>query len=66
MKKNKTMFPGIPEDLLRELNDRWPEMCADIQWDEKTVWYSSGQRSVVRFLNQIFKEQREIQLGNKE
>jgi hypothetical protein len=66
MKSDTIPFPPIPEDLLKELNNRWPEMSADIQWEEKTVWFASGQRSVIRFLNQVFIDQREIQLGSKE
>jgi hypothetical protein len=65
MTNKERPFPQIPEDLLMELNDRWPEVCADLGWDENTVWYVSGQRSIIRFLNQIFKEQREISLGGK-
>lgn len=65
MKNKEIPFPQISEDLLTELNDRWPEICADLEWDEKTVWYVSGQRSIIRFLNQVFKEQREISLGGK-
>ena len=63
MAKNKTAFPTLSDDLIKELNERWPEKCADIQWDAKMVWYNAGQRSVIRFLNHTFKEQREIQLG---
>ncbi len=58
-------FPLIPEALLVELNNRFPEMCADLEWTERQVWYVSGQRSVVRFLNLLFHEQRENSLGGK-
>ena len=49
-------FPRIPEALLKELNKRFPECCADLEWSEKQVWFMSGQRAVVRFLNHIFTE----------
>ena len=52
-------FPPIPESLIVELNRRFPEMCADLEWDEKTVWHVSGQRSVIRFLNAIYNDQNE-------
>ena len=60
MNDKEMPFPHIPEDLLKALNQRWPEMCADLEWDEKQVWYVSGQRSVIRFLNFAYNEQQEF------
>jgi Ni,Fe-hydrogenase III component G len=56
-------FPPIPEAILNELNRRFPECCADLEWTEKQVWFFSGQRAVVRFLNHTFNQQREDSLG---
>tara|TARA_R100000995_G_scaffold63736_1_gene32995 strand:+ start:316 stop:513 length:198 start_codon:yes stop_codon:yes gene_type:complete len=55
----------IPEDLLRDLNLRFPERCPDLGHSESEIWYMSGQRSVIRLLNQVFAEQREIQLRSE-
>ena len=52
-------FPMITEAMSVELNNRWPEMCADLEWTERLVWFRSGQRSVVRFLNLVFHEQQQ-------
>ena len=52
-------FPQIPEALLKELNLRFPECCADLEWSEKQIWFMSGQRAIVRFLNQLYVEQNE-------
>ena len=60
--QQESAFPRLPETLIKELNRRWPEMCADLSWDEKTVWYAAGQRSVIRFLNAIYQDQQEIKL----
>ena len=62
---NTVGFPTIPEALLKELNNRFPEQCPELEWDSKTVWYTTGQRSVVRLLNALFKEQQENLLGGK-
>ena len=59
----KSGFPIIPQDLLTELNNRFPEQCPELDWEEKTVWYSTGQRSVVRLLNAIYKDQQDNLLG---
>ena len=58
-------FPHIPEAVIVELNNRFPEMCADLEWSDRQVWFVSGQRSVVRFLIMVFNEQREKSLGGK-
>ena len=55
-------FPNITEALIKELNTRWPEQCADMSWAEREVWFSAGQRSVIRFLNGVYKEQNETVL----
>ena len=52
-------FPTISEAMIVELNNRWPEMCADLSWETKQVWFAAGQRSVIRFLNAIFNEQQQ-------
>lgn len=59
---NEAPFPHIPDNLLKELNERFPELCALLEWDEKQVWFFAGQRAVIRMLNQIHKQQREDSL----
>jgi uncharacterized damage-inducible protein DinB len=61
--KDELQFPPIPEALLRELNRRFPEHCADLEWSEKQVWFMSGQRAIVRFLNHIYQIQSENPLS---
>jgi len=55
-------FPRISEELLAVLNERWPERCPELDWDQAKVWHYAGQRSVIRHLNEVCKDQREIQL----
>ena len=52
-------MPALSEDLINALDERFPESCADLQWTEKEIWYKAGQRSVVKFLLQIMREQEE-------
>ena len=52
-------WPAIPEAIVVRLNECFPERTADLTWEEKQVWFASGQRSVVRFINQLFSEQNE-------
>ena len=43
-------FPHIPQDLLAELERRFPERCPDLKTDDRIIWFYAGQRAVVRFL----------------
>ena len=42
---------------IEELNKLFPEMSADLKWSDKEVWFRSGQRSIVRFLNSHYIKQ---------
>lgn len=52
-------FPVIPADLLDELDRRFPERSAELNWSDREVWLKAGERSVVRFLRARFDEQNE-------
>lgn len=58
-------FPFIDKALLEELDKRFPERSAELDWSERGVWHKSGQRSVVRFLQAQYKEQNEDLLNQK-
>jgi len=55
----KLEVPTINEDLIKYLNTLFPEQCADLNDTEKTIFYKSGQRSVVKHLIEKFKQQQE-------
>ncbi len=50
-------FPSVSKELIEEINKLFPEMSADLKWSEKEVWFRSGQRSIVRFLNSHYIKQ---------
>ena len=52
-------FPLIPKPLLDELNERYPERSAETEWSDRDVWLKSGERRVIRFLNEMYKRQNE-------
>jgi len=57
-------FPPIPKPLLDELNKRYPERSAELDWSDREVWVRAGERRVIRFLNEMFKRQNENILEN--
>jgi hypothetical protein len=58
--KNKLdKFPPLSKELIEEMNKLFPELSADLKWSEKEVWFRSGQRSIIRFLNSHFLKQQD-------
>jgi len=55
-------FPLIPQDLLDALEKRYPERSPEIDWSDRKIWWASGERAVIRFLRQKFKEQNQTHL----
>ena len=53
--QKKRRIPIISNDLIKYLDDIFPNKCADLQDTEKQVFYKSGQRSVV---NHLIKQQK--------
>ena len=48
-------IPRISNDLIKYLDDIFPDRCADLKDTEKEVFHKSGQRSVV---NHLIKEKK--------
>ena len=56
---NEQTLPFIPQDLLDDLNRRYPERCPEADWSDRDIWLKAGERRVIRFLNEQFKRQNE-------
>jgi len=52
-------FPDVSRNFVEAMDALFPEQSADLQWSDRDVWYKSGQRSVIKFLQQKLKEQEE-------
>ena len=55
----KIEIPILSEELIDYLDTLFPEKCADLQENEKEIFYKSGQRSVVKHLIEKHKLQKE-------
>ena len=53
--------PLLTEELIAYLEDLFPDRCADINDNERTIFYKSGQRSVVNHLREELKKQTEYE-----
>lgn len=58
-----TNFPSVPEDLLKSLDETFPERCPEASWSDRKIWMEAGARRVVRFLKAKYEEQQENILG---
>ena len=52
-------LPYIPNDLLTALDIRFPDTCPSLKDEERMVWFKAGQRSVVTYLADQSRRQKE-------
>ena len=52
-------LPRLSEQLVAALAAQFPERSAELNWNEKEVWFYAGQVSVVRWLALKLEEQEE-------
>lgn len=56
---SNTSIPPLSAELLKALDELYPEASADLRWTDRDVWFKAGQRQVIRFLKEQFKRQQE-------
>jgi hypothetical protein len=50
-KYDDTVLPTTVTDFIKLLNSMYPERCADLEDDTKSIYFKAGQRDVIRFIN---------------
>lgn len=43
-------IPMLSSDLIKELDEQFPDKCPELGDADRAVWYKAGQRSVVNHL----------------
>lgn len=56
--------PPISPEILKYLDEQFPERCPDPALKSREIWIRSGERRLVRHLHRIAKEQAERPLEN--
>ena len=46
-------LPNNVDDLVKLLNEVYPEKSPDLKDDTKTIYFKAGQRDVVKFINTL-------------
>ena len=57
------MKPFIDPDIIKYLEEGYPDRCPDLIMEEKLIWFTAGQVSVVRHLKDQFNLQEETKYG---
>ena len=57
-------LPLITDDLIQGLDNLYPQRHPDLSLSDREIWYRAGQRSVVDYLIEQQKRQRETMLDN--
>jgi len=65
MQRNQDKLPVITKELLEALDELFPERTPEINMEPKEMYFRIGQRSVVRFLHQVHKNQSDNILEKK-
>ena len=60
----KTTAPAISKKLIEYLDEVFPERCPDLDMTLDEIRFTSGQRAVVNFLIELYKEQQDNVLGS--
>jgi len=47
------VLPDKVDDLIKLLNEVYPEKSPDLKDDTKTIYFKAGQRDVVNFINTL-------------
>ena len=57
-------LPLITDELIEGLDNLYPQRHPDLSLSDREIWYRAGQRSVVDYLIEQQKRQRETMLNN--
>jgi hypothetical protein len=53
------MIPTIEEELIKYLEELYPDRAPDLTMEEKLIWFTAGQVAVVRHLKDQYNLQEE-------
>jgi hypothetical protein len=57
--KDLKPIPPFAKSLLESLDELFPEQCASVNENINEIMFKAGQRSVIRFLMEEYKQQQE-------
>ena len=58
--------PALSQDLINKLDKLFPDKCPLLTDTDREVWYKTGQRSVINYLQQTYDEQLQQDIVTKQ
>ena len=63
---DEIVLPALSKDLIDKLDKLYPDKCPLLTDDDRMIWFKSGQRSVINYLQQIYDEQLQDNIVTKQ
>ena len=63
---DEIILPALSKDLIDKLDKLYPDKCPLLTDDDRMIWFKSGQRSVINYLQQIYDEQLQENIVTKQ
>ena len=57
MSNEEIVLPALSQELINKLDKLFPDKCPLLTDTDREVWYKTGQRSVINYLQQTYDEQ---------
>ena len=58
---NEELWPQIDEELIRKLEEIYPDKCPSIETSDREIWRYGGQVELVRMLRSVYNEQNNVE-----
>ena len=60
------VLPALTQDLINKLDKLFPHKCPLLTDEDRVIWYKSGQRQVIDYLQQTYDEQLQQDIVTKQ
>ena len=66
MSNEEIVLPALSQELINKLDKLFPHKCPLLTDEDRVIWYKSGQRHVIDYLQQIYDEQLQQDIVTKQ
>ncbi len=66
MNNDEVVLPTLSQELINKLDKLFPDKCPLLTDTDREVWYKTGQRSVINYLQQTYDEQLQQDIVTKQ
>ena len=66
MNQEEIVLPALSPDLTNKLDKLFPDKCPLLTDEDRVIWYKSGQRSVITYLQQTYDDPLEQNIVTKQ